>query len=413
MKSIYKQENPDAVEIKEHVKKYFKTMKPFGNDDGTTDYTKNDRWRMSREITRTRTGKNDEENKNENGYYNGKRKKRKLILSYYDINDPAIKLFNNLHLDENQINNNSFEFKNDGNNSSYNIKFEVINKSFEQNNKSNENISQKPKKEEKKEINNYKLKRRPRTGFKQSKTLNIFNDEKFKRPSSSKRHHSSLTRRKYNLSGNKIFDLNDYNELYKDYMPSNRFPVKTNSKVSNTSYNRINQMLKERQLSRKIISNINDKYYYYFITQPKISSNHPCETLDSNENSKSTLKANGKRKSRPKTATGVRSNSKMEINLENKSVHSKDSQQKCNYLYFNNCINMSHELPNNNDIQFKGYYWPANCFNKLAGKFYSSSVNVHVKNKRNKKKQILNTYYGKYNEDFQKANYMKKYDEIF
>lgn len=72
-----------------------------------------------------------------------------MILSYYDINDPAIKLFNNLHLDENQINNNSFEFKNDGNNSSYNIKFEVINKSFEQNNKSNENIAKKPKKEEK------------------------------------------------------------------------------------------------------------------------------------------------------------------------------------------------------------------------------------------------------------------------
>ena len=48
MKSIYKQEYPDAVEIKENVKKYFNTMKPFGNDDGTTDYTKNDRWRLSR-----------------------------------------------------------------------------------------------------------------------------------------------------------------------------------------------------------------------------------------------------------------------------------------------------------------------------------------------------------------------------
>jgi len=414
MKSIYKQENPDAVEIKEHVKKYFNTMKPFGNDDGTTDYTKNDRWRLSREIAKIRTGKNDEENKNENGneYYTGKGKKRKLILSYYDINDPAIKLFNNLHLDENQINNNSFEFKNDGTNSSYNIKFEVINKSFEQNNKSNQNSSRKLKKEEKKEIINYKLKQRPRTGFKQSRTLNILNNEKVKRPPSSKRPHSSLTRRKYSLSGNKIFDLKDYNELYKDYMPSNRFPVKTNSKVSNTSYNRINQMLKERQLSRKLLSNMNDKYYY-FITQPTISSNHPYETLNSTENGKSTVKTNEKRRARPKTATGARSNSKMGINLDNKSIHSKDSQQKCNYLYFNNCINMSHELPKNNDIQFKGYYGPANCFNKLAGKFYSSSVNVHVKNKRNKKKQILNTYYGKYNDDFQKANNMKKYDEIF
>ena len=413
MKSIYKQENPDAVEIKEHVKKYFKTMKPFGNDDGTTDYTKNDRWRLSREIARIRTGNNEEENKNENEIQYGRgNKKRHLILSYYNINDPAIKLFNNLHLDENQINNNSFEFKNDGNNTSYNIKFEVINKSFEQKNKSNESIIRNLKKEEKKEINNYKARQRPRTGFKQSRTLNILNNEKIKRPSSSKRPHSSLTRRKYSLSGNKIFDLKDYNELYKDYMPSNRFPVKTNSKVSNTSYNRINQMLKERQLSRKLLSNMNDKYYY-FITQPTISSNHPYETMNSTENGKSTVKTNEKPRVRPKTATGARSNSKKGINFDNKSVHSKDSQSKCNYLYFNNYINMSHELPKNNDIQFKGYYGPANCFNKLAGKFYSSSVNVHVKNKRNKKKQILNTYYGKYNEDFQKANNMKKYDEIF
>lgn len=405
MKSIYKQENPDAVEIKENVKKYFNTMKPFGNDDGTTDYTKNDRWRLSREIARIRTGKNDEENKNENenDYYTGK--KRKLILSYYNINDPAIKIFNNLHLDENQIKNNSFEFKKDGTHSSYNIKFEVINKS-------NESTERNLKREEKKEINNYKVRQRPRTGFKQSRTLSILNNEKIKKPLTSKRPHSSLTRRKYSLSGNKIFDLKDYNELYKDYMPSKRFPVKTNSKVCNTSYNRINQMIKERQLSRKLLSNMNDKYYY-FITQPTINSSQPYETLNSTENGKSTVKSNEKRRARPKTASGVRSNTKMGINLDNKSTHSKDSQQKCNYLYFNKCINMSHELPNNNDIQFKGFYGPANCFNKLAGKFYSSSVNVHVKNKRNKKKEILNTYYGKYNEDFQKMNNMKKYDEIF
>ena len=156
-----------------------------------------------------------------------------------------------MHLDENQINNNSFEFKNDGTNSSYNIKFEVINKRFEKKNKSNENTVRNLKKEEKKEINNYKLRQRPKTGYTQTRTLNLLKNEKVKRPSTSKRPHSSLTRRKNSLSGNKIFDLKDYNELYKDYMPSNRFPVKTNSKVSNTSYNRINQMLKERQLSRK------------------------------------------------------------------------------------------------------------------------------------------------------------------
>ena len=64
LKSIYKQENPGAEEIKEHIRKYFNTMKPFGNDDGKTDYTKNDRWRLNRELIKFRKGKyNDGEKK--------------------------------------------------------------------------------------------------------------------------------------------------------------------------------------------------------------------------------------------------------------------------------------------------------------------------------------------------------------
>ena len=30
-----------------------------------------------------------------------------------------------------------------------------------------------------------------------------------------------------------------------------------------------------------------------------------------------------------------------------------------------------------------------NCFNKLAGKYYSSSNNVYIKNKRKKREKIL------------------------
>ena len=42
-----------------------------------------------------------------------------------------------------------------------------------------------------------------------------------------------------------------------------------------------------------------------------------------------------------------------------------------------------------NKIENKVYFEPMNCFNKLAGKYYSSSNNVHIKNKRNKRKEIL------------------------
>ena len=83
LKSIYKQENPDAIEVKEHIKKYFNTMKPFGNDDGKTDYTKNDRWRLNRELIKFRKGKyNDGEKKDD---YNGE-KKRKEINSQKEKN---------------------------------------------------------------------------------------------------------------------------------------------------------------------------------------------------------------------------------------------------------------------------------------------------------------------------------------
>ena len=43
-----------------------------------------------------------------------------------------------------------------------------------------------------------------------------------------------------------------------------------------------------------------------------------------------------------------------------------------------------------------------NCFNNLAGKYYSSSINVHVKNKRNKRKEILNSFYNNYEKEFKK-----------
>ena len=35
-----------------------------------------------------------------------------------------------------------------------------------------------------------------------------------------------------------------------------------------------------------------------------------------------------------------------------------------------------------------------NCFNKLAGKYYSSSNNVNITNKRNKRKEMFENFKG-------------------
>ena len=107
LKNIYQQENPDSKKISEHVKMYYKTMKPFGNNKENIDFTKNERWQPSNEIKNLRekynkkindVGTNTDSNYlNDNSdYYAKNNKKRNLILSYYNKNDPYIKFFNSL-----------------------------------------------------------------------------------------------------------------------------------------------------------------------------------------------------------------------------------------------------------------------------------------------------------------------------
>ena len=380
MKSIFKQIYPGSEVIKEHIRKYFNTMKPLGNDDGKTDYTKNDRWKLNRELIKFRKGKFNEDNKNDSDMG----KQRKLILSYYNINDPDIQYFNTLNCDESKFND-SIELKN---NYIYDVK--IKNKSFEnlEENKDNksygkENASLNIKKEEKKENTiSSTIKSRPRTGFKQSKDLNILNNEKIKGPLTLVRPHSSNIRRK-NHSSEKIFDLKDVNELYKDYMPSKRFPIKTSSKVKNTSYNKMNEMLKERQFIKKYSND-------YFMTQP---AHLHFETISGFENFE---KHERMLKIRHGAEEGEKGLDKMNIKTITDIKNEKNKKDKrCNYLLFNKYINVDHdlEMPAKTS-QFNGFFSPMNCFNKLAGKYYSSSNNVHVKNKRNKRNEILNNFYG-------------------
>ena len=386
MKSIYKQKNPDAAEIKENIRKYFNTMKPFGNDDGKTDYTKNDRWRLNRELIKFKKGYYTKEKKN--NYFNGK--KRKLILSYYNTNDPDVQIFNNLNPSNEDKTNISFEYKNvygimeNINLDDKNISKSVDDKEEEKNNK--ESLSINMKKEESIENKrNLKIKSRYRTEFKQSKFLSILKNEKLKKSFSSNRPHSSNLRRNNILSKNKYFDLEDYNEIYKDYIPSNRFPVKKGSQVKNPSYNKINEMLKEKHFFKKYSNDI-------FMTQSGKLKEYFLDKFNISENNQS-------KKIRPRTAEGMRSKTELNINNKNNKFENSKSNINFNYIYYNKYINTIPDLNFEDNRQFKSYFSPVNCFNKLAGKYYSSSINDHAKNKRKKRKEILSSFYDNYNRE--------------
>ena len=104
LKQIYDQINPNNQKIKKAIKYYYKTDKPFGSPKGRIDYTVNDRWNSSNEISKLR--KNSE--KKPKNLFSSKSYRKfgekivfpqnngKLILSYYDDNDPHIKIFNDI-----------------------------------------------------------------------------------------------------------------------------------------------------------------------------------------------------------------------------------------------------------------------------------------------------------------------------
>ena len=109
LKSIFYQQNPELeIEEKKKVKNYYKTMKPYGNKEGNIDYTKNERWNPSKEIKNLREQSKNKKQYNSVGtsmdnsdFMNNKngnhfKKKNKLILSYYDKDDPDIKFFDYL-----------------------------------------------------------------------------------------------------------------------------------------------------------------------------------------------------------------------------------------------------------------------------------------------------------------------------
>ena len=383
LKSIFKQTYPNKEVMKENIKMYFNTMKPLGEFDGPVDYTKNERWRLSEFIGELREGKNniktDRNCVNYNSFSNKNNIKIKnLILNYYNENDPYIKMFEKM-VKNNRCKNNT---ENNKEQKCYNPILQNINNNFSKTNNKKfieGNLEENIKNDEL--INNNGI-NRPKTSV-----------NKVNKNTSTRRPLTSMFK-KYNILYSNLNEekRNSLQENYIDpnsnfeYTSSNCFPLKTLSNVGNASYDKINQMLQERQFGFAKLK------YDYFITSTgqikKISNNKKYNEekiiFDKKQNSRN---------------LAFSENNKWDDTFKKAKNNKKN---KINYYNFSNIKNnFKNNLKNNNKAD--NLLYTLKYFKSLGGKFYSSSNSVNVKNKRKNKIKLLNNFYteSKYSRDEQ------------
>jgi len=418
LKSIFMQKYPGKEVIKEHIKLYFNTMKPMGNGNGPIDYTQNDRWRLSEQIAEMREGKkqpklkldtnainNDYNYLKTSNYFSSNTKTRNkphnLILSYYNKDDPYIQMFEKI-INTKGNNNIKVIKETDINELSQKRTFNPILESFKDNfsdklnqNKINEEeveTKEKPKekieetiteKDTEKNIaktvnsdNNNNIDSdnktiRPKTGFKSVATgVNNW----FKRPLTSmfKRYDISYLSKEKIEEDNKT--LQNYYQITNenlDYVSSNTFPLKTISNVGNVSYDKINQMLQKKFGTYKL-------KYDYFVTSTGQINKVPSIPKKKYSEEKIIFSKN----------SNFKENNKWSESFNRCNI--KKNRNKVNYYNFDNIIG--------NDLlvkekEPKENLFALNYFKNVRGKYYSSSNNVNVKNKRNNKLKMLNSIF--------------------
>jgi len=160
-----------------------------------------------------------------------------------------------------------------------------------------------------------------------------------------------------------------------DYISSNCFPLKTISNVGNASYDKINQMIQERQ-------QLKNDYFLTSTGQIKSISNTPKYKED-----KIIFEKNN----------NIRHKTLSENNKWNDSFNKYNKKNKINYYNFNNIMD------NFKKHKKTGNLYTLKYFKNMGGKFYSSSNNVNVKKKRNNKIKLLNNFQteSKYSRDDQ------------
>ena len=352
LKSIFRTNHPDKEVMKENIKMYFNTMKPMGNWDDSVDYTKNDRWGFCEKFSEMREGIKKE--------YNNKEieKNKNFILKYYNADDPYIKMFERMV--KNRISFlkdlNKFKDKKESDTkNNYNPILSKIQEEFsfikgkEFLNKNEEDVKPKIEINEEDNKNNINLDKRPKTVYKSvgshiNTNFKTYcnNYKNIKRPQTS------------NVKEIKMIDNNYYvPDSSLEYQSRTTFPIKTSSNVGNVSYDKINQLLHERQFG---LSKIKKDYFM--------------------------------------TSTGlIKKEEKKNKYKEEKII--LPSYKKINKIY---------DLVDKTDLRLdccseKGntprdkILWTEEYFKNFRNKYYSSSNNVHIKNKRKNKIELFNKYY--------------------
>ena len=290
-----------------------------------------------------------------------------LLLSYYDVNDPLISIFNkeaknnikNVMNNIEQTNSN----KKDDNTKEYHTKEMPTKK--EKKIQINKHFEEKTSKKSKSKNVKIKLK----LGL-FDKNINIIKDN----PKS-----NNLYLNTKNLSTkNSINNINNTQE----FTPQNTFPLKTSSDVGNTSYNKIKKFIKQKIFLKKF--KFNDSILPTMVTFKTNRSYKEKNDLELILDSK---------KIKPKKSFSLFDSifdKKYQQKIhyvwdKNGNLLRNGKNKKCNVIYFNQCIknkfnNDLSSLKLNND---NNCFFPLNAFNKGNIEYYKIKNRTIISNKNN------------------------------
>ena len=292
-----------------------------------------------------------------------------LLLSYYDVNDPSLSLFKeNLNQNIKNIKNNNFpnNYKNQRNIEVYTLNNDISLKKDQETQKSNNSKEDPPKKE----IN-------LKTQIQKSK-LNLEDINSNKK--NIKQNINIHLTPKINIKP----ILNTENLFQEEYKPPHSFPIKTSSNVGNISYDKIKNLIKEKQFLN----------IFKFDTPTKAQSSIPMKVENSLSNKTDLQLILDSKKIKPKKNWTLfdsiynknKKRTKSHYLYDKNGNLIKDEKNKFNVIYFNKCIKTQFDkdltkLKKNFD---NNCFFPINAFNKGYAQI-KKMKNKKEKDKENKK----------------------------
>ena len=161
---------------------------------------------------------------------------------------------------------------------------------------------------------------------------------------------------------------------------SNSFLIKTLSNAGNSSYDKINKILKEKKLN----ININNIKYDDIKPSKELKNLNNNNSLNEKRNIKKNLSFNKIYNTNRNNTNKIKNNNKWNNDNVN---YNKKNKKSLNVYDFGDVVN---NLLNENDN--KNLY-TLNYYKSMGGKYYSSSNNVNVKKIRNEKNKKLKNLY--------------------